>query len=171
MTGEPTTELDPRYSSEGAVATPWVDTERVLREAGAYWISTVRLDWRPHVTPLVGVWHDGAIYFTTGPGERKAMNLKVNPNCVLTTGSNEWNSGSDVVVEGVARLVDEDSHLQRIADAFREKYGEEWSFQVRDGFFFHDEGGRSLVFRVSPVTVFGFGKGDPFSQTRYRFLS
>jgi hypothetical protein len=29
--------------------------------------------------------------------------------------------------------------------------------------------GKVLVFRVDPATVFGFGKGTPYSQTRWRF--
>jgi len=39
---------------------------------------------------------------------------------------------------------------------------------VRDGAFEH-EGGTALVCRVAPSTAFGFGKGDTFSQTRFRF--
>lgn len=169
MTAEPMTELDSRYSSEGAVAVPWSETQRALANAELYWISTVRPDGRPHVTPLVGIWHDGAAYFTTGPGERKEMNLEANPNCVFTTGSNAWAAGFDVVVEGQARRTEDETLLSTIADAYRDKYRDAWSFQVNDGAFFHDEGGRSLVFEIRPVTVFGFGKGDPFSQTRYRF--
>ena len=29
--------------------------------------------------------------------------------------------------------------------------------------------GSSLLYRVAPVVAFGFGKGESFSQTRYRF--
>jgi len=29
--------------------------------------------------------------------------------------------------------------------------------------------GAAWVFEVSPTKVFGFGKGEPFSQTRWRF--
>ena len=49
-----------------------------------------------------------------------------------------------------------------------EKYGEEWRFEVRDGAFDHEHG-RALVFEVAPRTAFGFGKGETFSQTRWRF--
>ena len=55
-----TTELDGRFSDPGAEPTPWPQTERTLREAQLFWISTVRRDGRPHVTPLVAVWHGGA---------------------------------------------------------------------------------------------------------------
>jgi len=47
------------------------------------------------------------------------------------------------------------------------KYGAEWHFDVTEGGF-RGGGGVALVFRVAPVTAFGFGKG-PYSQTRWRF--
>jgi hypothetical protein len=47
---------------------------------------------------------------------------------------------------------------------------------VRDGTFYHNPGslretdtGAAWVYEVSPKKVFGFGKGEPFSQTRWRF--
>lgn len=166
MTDEPRAELDARYSGTDAVATPWSETERALRDAGLYWISTVRPDGRPHVTPLVGVWRAGAIYFTTGADERKALNLEKNPACIITTGNNEWNSGFDVVVEGEAKGVQDSALLRGIADAFRDKYADAWSFQVV-GSSFVNGGVKSMVFELVADTVFGFGK-DPFSQTRYR---
>lgn len=164
----PIVALHPGFSSDDAEARPWSEAERRLEEAELFWISTVRPEGRPHVTPLVAVWHKGALYFTTGEEERKALNLAANPECVLTTGCNEWTSGFDVVVEGEARRIDDDARLAQIADAYREKYGTAWSFEVNEGYFV-GEGGESLVFEVKPVTVFGFGKGEPFSQTRYRF--
>jgi Pyridoxamine 5'-phosphate oxidase len=74
----------------------------VLEAAELFWISTVRADGRPHVTPLVAAWLDGAIHFHTGADEQKAANLRANPHVVLTTGCNRWNEGLDVVVEGEA---------------------------------------------------------------------
>ncbi len=67
---QPTTEPDTRFSDEAAVATGWEETRRALEEAELFWISTVRADGRPHVTPLVAVWLDDAIYFATGPDEQ-----------------------------------------------------------------------------------------------------
>jgi hypothetical protein len=41
---------------------------------------------------------------------------------------------------------------------------------VRDGAFYL-EGGETevLVYELAPTTAFGFGKGESFSQTRWRF--
>ena len=169
MTGsEPVTELDARYSSDGAVATTWDEARGRLESAPVSWLSTVRPDGQPHVTPLISVWVDDALYFTTGPDERKAENLARNPHCVLTTGCNALDEGLDIVVEGDAVRVEDDAKLQRIADAYESKYGSDWHFDVRDGAF-HHEAGSAVVFEVAPVTAFGFRKGEPFSQTRWRF--
>jgi nitroimidazol reductase NimA-like FMN-containing flavoprotein (pyridoxamine 5'-phosphate oxidase superfamily) len=168
----PVTELDARFSTDGARPTPWAEGQAQLEEAAVFWISTVRPDGRPHVTPLISVWLDGALYFCTGPDERKARNLSRNSHCVLTSGCNV-EDGLDVVVEGEAVQVTDDAKLRRIAEAYVAKYGEQWRFGVRDGAFVHgtDEESIALVFEVAPVKVLGFGKGEVFSQTRWRFQS
>ncbi|WP_171115624.1 MULTISPECIES: pyridoxamine 5'-phosphate oxidase family protein [Streptomyces] len=169
MTGtRPQTLLDPRYSDETATAAAWPEAEALLSEAELFWISTVRPDGRPHVTPLLAVWSAGALHFCTGPEERKARNLAGNPHVTLTTGTNTWNKGYDLVVEGEAVRVTDDERLRELAAAWEAKYGEVWRFEVRNGCFHHGAG-HAFVFSVAPHTVFGFGKGEPFSQTRWRF--
>jgi pyridoxine/pyridoxamine 5'-phosphate oxidase len=112
---EPMTELDPRFSDPGTVATDWDETRRALEAAELFWICTVRADGRPHVSPLVAVWLDGAIHFTTGADEQKAVNLAGNPHVILATGCNRWDGGLDVVVEGDAVRVTDDELLGRLA--------------------------------------------------------
>ena len=165
---EPQGRLDPGYSSADAVAPAWAEAEALLAAAELFWISTVRPDGRPHVTPLPGVWSRGALHFCTGPEERKARNLALNPNVVLTTGTNTWDKGYDLVVEGEAERVRDDGRLRELAALWERKYGSFWHFEVGDGAFHHGPG-RAFVFAVAPATVFGFGKGEPFSQTRWRF--
>ena len=164
---DPVTELDPRFSDEGAVATPWKDARRTIDEAELFWISTVRADGRPHVTPLPAVWQDDALYFCTGAAEQKGVNLARNSHCTLTTGSNTWKAGLDVVVEGEARRITDETRLRRLADAWESKYHGDWHFDVANGAF-QGEGGEALVFEVVPTTILAFAKGD-FAQTRYRF--
>jgi hypothetical protein len=55
-----TTVLDQWNSDSDAVPARWEETHRVLEGAELFWISTVRADGRPHVTPLVAVWLDDA---------------------------------------------------------------------------------------------------------------
>jgi general stress protein 26 len=169
---EPTAKLGTDFSSPDAAPKPWTEIHAALERAQVFWLSTVRPDGQPHVTPLIAVWLDGAIYFCTGPGERKAKNLAHNPRCAMTTGCNSLGEGLDIVIEGEAVNQRDPGTLQRVADSFAAKYGSGWSFTVRDGAFHHREGGddhTALVFEVVPATVFGFGKGGSYSQTRYRF--
>ncbi|MEV0603567.1 pyridoxamine 5'-phosphate oxidase family protein [Streptomyces sp. NPDC050315] len=165
---EPLTELDPRYSVKDAAPTSWAEARDRLAAAEIFWLSTVRPEGRPHVTPLIAVWLDDALYFSTGPEERKARNLAANPCCTLTTGSNALNEGLDLVVEGEAVEVHDEALLRRLADAHETKYGSDWHYEVRDGAFFHEAGGRATVYEVAPVTAYGFAKGA-YSQTRWRF--
>ena len=168
-TVEPATHLDTRYSDKNAQATTWQRAVTALAEAELSWLSTVRPDGRPHVTPLLTVWQDAALHFCTGPDERKARNLQGNPHVVITTGTNALHHGLDLVVEGDAVRVTDTSRLRSLADAWVAKYGEEWRFEVGDGVFTHSGGAaEAWVYRVSATTAFGFGKG-PYSQTRWRF--
>lgn len=75
MAADPVTELDTRFSDPAAVATPWEDVRRAIERAELFWISTVRADGRPHVTPLPAVWVYDALHFCTGATEQKGVNL------------------------------------------------------------------------------------------------
>lgn len=165
---DPVTTLDTRFSDPDAVPTDWHETRNVLETAQLFWISTVRGDGRPHVTPLVAVWFDDVVYFTTGPDEQKAVNLRSNAHVILMTGCNQWESGLDIVVEGEAVEVTDEKLLERLVDAWRTKWDGRWRYEACDGAFRHEGGGTALVFAVEPVKVFAFRKGT-FSQTRHRF--
>ena len=165
----PVTTLDQRYSDENAVAASWDDTRRALEAAELSWVCTVRADGRPHVTPLVAVWLDDALYFCTGDDEQKAVNLRTNSHVIVTTGCNNWDSGVDVVVEGDAVVVTDHQLLQRLADAWTRKWDGRWDYRVGDGGFQHsDVGARVLVFEVAPTSVLAFTKGN-FSHTKHMF--
>ena len=114
------------FSQPGATPTPWSAGLEEILAADTFWLSTVRRDGRPHVTPLIAVWHDEAIWFSTGPEERKAENLATNPSCILTTGRSDLAPGAlDVLLEGRAERVSSDAELEPIAAAFAAKYGTE----------------------------------------------
>jgi nitroimidazol reductase NimA-like FMN-containing flavoprotein (pyridoxamine 5'-phosphate oxidase superfamily) len=170
-TGTPEAYLDTRFSTPDATALPWKDAERELKNAAVFWISTVRPEGRPHVVPLLAVWVEGALYFGTSEGERKAKNLATNTQVTITTGCNSFSEGLDIVVEGEATVVNDDAKLRRLRDAFVAKYGEGWRFP---------EGPGILFFEVTPTKAFGFGRGKVraggpwtagahYSQTRWRF--
>jgi general stress protein 26 len=167
---EPQTKLDERFSDPGANATPWAAAREVLETAQLSWVTTVRADGRPHVTPLVAVWLDDVVYFTTGPEEQKAVNLAANSHVALITGCNRWDKGLDVMVEGEAERVTDRAILDRLAVVWATKWNGEWQFEVVDGGFANPDPNVDrpvLVFAVTPVKVFAFGKGE-YSQTRYQ---
>jgi pyridoxine/pyridoxamine 5'-phosphate oxidase len=140
------------FSEPDSSPTPWATGLEQVRAADTFWLSTVRPDGRPHVTPLIAVWHADALWFVTGPEERKAVNLAQNPSCLVTTGRSDLAEGAlDVVLEGRAEQVSDEEEL-------------------RDGAFSdRGFGGRVIVFRLRPVRGLGFRKGDRFSQTTWRW--
>jgi general stress protein 26 len=163
----PVTTIDQRFSAPDAVAVSWDETRTALEQAELFWITTVRPDGRPHATPLVAVWADGALHFHTGPEEQKALNLRANPHVLLITGCNQWDGGLDVIVEGEAVRVTDQDVLERLAQAWATKWDGSWQLTARDGEF-HQNGGASHVYSVRPAKVFAHAKG-PFGQTRHRF--
>ncbi|MFE0450076.1 pyridoxamine 5'-phosphate oxidase family protein [Streptomyces sp. NPDC058914] len=177
---QPTTDLDARYSSAlnprpGAAdvtATEWAEAQRQLETAEIFWASTVRPDGRLHVTPVIAAWHDGVLYFSTGPGEQKARNLARNPHCALTTGRNALTEGLDLVVEGKAEPVADPAVLEKVIAAYEAKYGPhitspEGTFHgIGDAF----RKGDAVVFALAPDTAYGFGRDDGvYTHTRWTF--
>jgi len=86
----------------------------------------------------------------------------------LTTGTNTWAEGLDVVVEGEAVRITDTAELQRIAEAIEAKYGEFWHFDVAGDAFDGQGEDPAHVFRVEPSKVLAFAK-EPHAQTSYRF--
>ncbi|MEV7794763.1 pyridoxamine 5'-phosphate oxidase family protein [Streptomyces sp. NPDC087512] len=177
---QPTAELDARYSSalnprpgaQEVTATEWSEAERHLESAEIFWLSTVRPDGRLHVTPVIAAWHDGALYFSTGPGEQKAKNLDHDGHCALTTGGNSLTAGLDLVIEGTAERITDPAVLDGMIAAYETKYGRH--ITSPEGTF-HGIGdeireGNVAVFAVTPSTAYGFGRDEGvYSHTRWVF--
>ena len=162
---ELTAELHEGFSEPDAAARPWAEVAEVLAKSEMFWLSTVRRDGRPHVTPLPAIWDGGRLHFCSGSQEQKIKNLESNPRCVLTTGTNTLRSGLDVVVEGTAVRETDPVRLQRLAALWKSKL--DWDFEVTEGGFRDPAGRQGLVFGVTPAKVLSFGK-NPYTQTRYR---
>jgi general stress protein 26 len=163
---EPTVEFTGDFSQPGAGPVPWADVDAILDKSEMFWLSTVRGDGRPHVTPLPAIWVDGRLHICTGDKEQKSVNLRRNPNVVLTTGTNQLHSGIDVVVEGVAQRVTDHDRLVMLAGLWKSQL--DWDFQVYEDGFGDADGRNGLVFAIAPTKVLSFSK-DPYAQTRYRF--
>ncbi|WP_280402141.1 pyridoxamine 5'-phosphate oxidase family protein [Nocardia carnea] len=169
--GEPDSVLGP-FSSPIAQATPWASAAAILDAAEVFWLSTVRPDGRPHVTPLLAAWSLGGMCFTTGDRERKALNLEHNPQCVLTTGTNAL-TGVDVVIEGVATVVDERAERTQAVADFERKYGAHLTDPAGTWYGLGEavRAGDVRLYRVAPAVGFAFGKLPISSQTRYTWPS
>lgn len=167
-TSTPEPQLVEEFSDPGAGALPWARALEVLESSEMFWLSTVRREGRPHVAPLPAMWLDGRLHFCTGAHEQKAKNIEANGDAVLTTGTNSFTSGIDVVVEGTVTRETSNDQLARLAALWQEKIG--WAFTVGDGVFL-DNGNpdhQAVVFALTPAKVLAFTK-VPYSQTRYTF--
>jgi len=56
--------LDTNFS-EATEAVGWRQVSDALAAAELYWLTTVRKDGRPHITPLIGAWVDDGFVFCT----------------------------------------------------------------------------------------------------------
>jgi hypothetical protein len=104
---------------DGAGLLPWSWARQRLETSHNYWLATTRPDHHPHVMPLWGIWIDESFAFSTGRLSVKARNLRANPWCVVIT----EDPAEPVIVEGVAKLVDDAHLLRQICDAYATKYG------------------------------------------------
>jgi hypothetical protein len=82
--------------------------------ARSTWLTTINEDGSPHVTPVGAVWVDGAFWFQTGAGTRKAANVEREPRCSIATSILD----ADVVVEGSAARVTDPGAIARVVQAW-----------------------------------------------------
>lgn len=171
---------DKNLDGYGAPIIPW-DTARELLETiwkeqgtgkaglGTHWLATVDADGMPHVVPVGAFWDEGAFYFTSGEGTRKSRNLARNARCNITLSGD----GLDLVVEGEAEKVKDQSTLKRLAQIAREGG---WPATVEDGALTAPFSAPSAgpapweLYRVRPTTIYGLGNSETNpGATRWRF--
>lgn len=164
-----TVNLDTVY---GAPAIPW-SYPRDLLDGGAFksthaaFLGTIRPGGRPHAAGVGAAWHDGDMYFQTGPRTQKARNVAANPACTISASL----PGIDLVFEGDAQRVGDAVTLEAIAEIYRDGG---WPVQVEGDAFLAPYSAPSggpppwHLYRVTFHTVFGVG-GDPAGATRWRF--
>jgi hypothetical protein len=137
----------------------WAWAEQRLGTSHEYWLATVWPDGRPHVMPVLGVWQDQALWFSSGLRSRKARNLAGDPRCVLTTDT----PGEPVIIEGRAELVGDLEAIGAFARWVNLKYGTDYPAD------FYDPAVNGC-FRVRPRWAFGIAEGDfRGSPTRWVF--
>lgn len=143
------------FPQDAARLLAWSHAEQRLEQAHSYWLATTSPDGRPHVTPLWGVWVEGALYFDGHPHTRWARNIAVNPAVCV-----HLESGNDVVIlDGMAEDITTDEALgQRIIAAWMAKYGR----------LAPDPSGSGL-FRMRPQVGRGWSHESLKDGARWRF--
>jgi len=115
--------------SEDVTPLPWEQARNRIADNRIYWFTTVRPDGRPHTRPVLAVWVGTALYTTSSAGARKGRNLRNNPNCSIAIMADDMH----IVLEGTASLVTSRNMLERVAQAYRDKYS--WPVAIVDGGF------------------------------------
>jgi hypothetical protein len=80
------------------------------------WLTTLNEDGSPHVTPVGALWLDGAFWFQTGDGTKKARNVERDGRCSVALSVHE----ADVILDGVATRVTDPDAIARAAAAWAE---------------------------------------------------
>jgi hypothetical protein len=164
-----TTNLD-RYDN---AALPWSRAQTHLA-AGPYgpemsfFLGTVRPDGRPH-SAAVGVAYDaGDLYFTSGPGTRKARNLAAGGAATMSVRFPDI----DLVLEGAATRVTDAPTLERLAARYRDSG---WPAQVEGDAFTAPFSAPSAgpppwhLYRFRFDTAFAVATSEPWGAMRWRF--
>jgi nitroimidazol reductase NimA-like FMN-containing flavoprotein (pyridoxamine 5'-phosphate oxidase superfamily) len=134
---------------------PWAWAEQRLKKSHNYWVITSYPDGRPHAMPVWGVWVDGAFYFSTGRGTRKAYNLAQNPNCVVC---NE-RAQEAVIVHGIAQEVTNAERIRELSKPYYRKY-KPWKLDPAMG----------AIYEVRPTLALGmYEKKFAAAATRWKF--
>ncbi len=120
-------------AESGSGLLPWSWAVERLTTSHEYWIATVRVDGPPSVMPVWGVWSDDGLWFSSSPTSRRARNLAAEPRCTATTDD----ALNPVVVEGVARLVEDPASAEWYAARSNEKYAVDYpvDFYVENALF------------------------------------
>jgi hypothetical protein len=157
----------------GAPPLPWSRPRDLLAAGWAqadvpFFLGTSRPDGRPSAAGIGALWLDDDLYFTSGPGTRKARNLAANPACTISTRLD----GIDLVLEGTATRVVDRPTLERVAGLYR---GSGWPAEVDGDAFTAPFSAPSAgpppwqLYRFTFQTAFGVATAEPYGATRWRF--
>ena len=62
----------------------------------SWWMATINPDGSPLLNSVGALWADGTVWFTTGPGSRKARNLDRDPRCTFSLSAERF----DLAIKG-----------------------------------------------------------------------
>lgn len=157
----------------GSAPLPWSRPRDILatdtpQADMTFFVATVRPDDRPHTAGVGAVWVDDILYFTSGPGARKARNLAVNPACSVSVRMRSI----DLVLEGFAHRVTDQSTLERVAAVYREGG---WPATVEGDAFTAPYSAPSAgpppwhLYRLTLHSAVGVATAEPHGASRWDF--
>jgi len=166
-----TTNLD-RY---GFDALPWSRPRDILASIAPsaevpWFLGTTRPDGRPHAAGIGAAWHEGDLYFTSGPGTRKSRNLAENAAATISTHL----EGIDLVFEGKATRVTDRPTLDALVKKFNDGG---WPATVEGDAFTAPFSAPSAgpppwqLYRLRFDAVFGVAGAEPHGATKWRFAA
>ena len=145
-------------ADEGRGLLPWSWAQERLVRSHDFWLATADPQGPPHLMPVWAVWREGALWFSSSNGSRKARNLAAEPRCTISTG----NPLEPVVVQGRARRITDHDALAAMLEAENAKYGTAYGADMVDP-------ASNSVFAVAPEWVFALDSSD-FTGSPTRFV-
>ena len=135
---------------------PWDNVDRRLRSMREIWIATASPKGRPDAVP-VWFWWDGEVaYFTCRAGTVKPRNIAHEPSVVLHNGD-----GADpIIIKGRAERVTDPGELERVDQAYAEKYVAPTTGERATIFIADDH-----VYRVRPRLVSAWSYANASTRT------
>jgi hypothetical protein len=142
---------------EGTGLLPWSWAVERLTASHDYWVATIRPGAAPSVMPVWGAWMEGAVWFSSSRGSRRARNLRGDPSCTVTNAD----PVNPVSVQGVAEMVTDPAAIEAYTAVTNAKYNVDY------GVDFYIE---NALFAVRPSVVLGLMEEDfTGSPTRWTF--
>ena len=157
----------------GSAELPWSRARDILAADTpqadlTFFLATVTTGGRPHSAGVGGVWVDDVLYFTSGPGTRKARNLAAKPACSVSVRLR----GVDLVLTGDADRVTDPAELERLAAAYRTGG---WPVTVDGDGFTAPYSAPSAgpppwhLYRLVAHSAVGVATAEPYGATRWDF--
>jgi nitroimidazol reductase NimA-like FMN-containing flavoprotein (pyridoxamine 5'-phosphate oxidase superfamily) len=138
---------------------PWSNVDLRLRSMREIWIATASPTGRPDATPVWFWWDGEVVYFTCAAVARKAQNIAHEPEVVLLNGD-----GADpIVIKGRAMRVSDRDELERVDDAYAEKYVAPTSGEKATIFVADDH-----VYAVRPRLVSAWSYANASTRTDWK---
>ena len=141
-----------------------------LPRADAAFLATVRPDGHPHVAGVGPLYHDGDLFFVTGPANRKTRDLLASPACTLAMRV----TGMDLICDGTAERETDPLVLEAVASKYRDGG---WPAEVSGDALTAPYSAQTAgpppwhLYRLRIAQIVGLNLSEPGGATRWRFTT